>query len=57
MLPLDLSTVAVAVVRVGVAGGSSKAVFLIVSIGLHRRGDVERHITGGVILVISARGV
>lgn len=55
MLPVDLRTrFAVAVVSVGVACGSGKAVFLIVSVALSRRRGIESHVARCVILVIRA---
>jgi len=40
-----------------ISGGPTKAVFLVVGIGLHRRGDVARHIAGSVIQIVRAGGV
>ena len=49
--------IAVAVINIAVAGSAGDAVFLIVGIGLGGRRRVEYHVAGGVILVVSARGV
>jgi hypothetical protein len=52
-----LYAVPVTVVGIGITRSADEPVFLVVGVILRRRRGVERHVSGGVILVIGSRSV